>query len=356
MNLSNIKGRTKVIYECMWGGDKPVGIELTASSDSSGATYKISGDPGDNGETIQKAFEISNPEMYAKQYNKAISGNGDEAKKILSLHSSSRCALLCFYNVEAKPIKLNIKGEDIEFNYSTFEFKNPVIRYPSNMDVVLLSTDRKTVLFLESKFSEYYISAGDHSAFISKSYLDKNKPSGSVYSRIDEIDLSRVSCVQDYKDGDGKVKKRDGFKLVTKDGSINYLDGIKQMISHYVGVIRRLEGKSLKADLESEINAEIYKEVVSALNAADSKVYLGEILFDRFFLPKDSQEEDPAKLLKAYSGLYEKLAEILNNEISKRKYAGKFEVLPEDILYSEVMQKNATAIEKKTLKFYGIEA
>lgn len=179
MKFERLSGKNRVIYECMWGTRENLGFDI----EKNGSSYRITGVPGENGETIQQAFNVKNKEAFEPKYKKAVSGNGDEAKKILTLHSSSRLALMVFYNVEENPITLEIEGKPMEFNYSTFEFKNPVIGYPSNMDVVLLSTDRKVVLFLESKFSEYYMSASEKSDFISNSYID-NKISGPIYKKL----------------------------------------------------------------------------------------------------------------------------------------------------------------------------
>ena len=237
----------------------------------------------------------------------------------------------------------NIDGKDIRFNYSTFEFKNPVIRYPSNMDVVLLSEDRNTVLFLESKFTEYYMSAGNQSAPIGKSYRTQNKYSKPIYARLDEIGL----MIEERSDGK--------FILKTYDGSLNYLDGIKQMISHYVGVMRRLNGDSLKEDADTPENKSISAEICSAISKPESKVYLGEILFDQLKLPASCDGTDPNEIYDNYSNLYEKLATLMNDEISKQKNKDKFKVLNKDFKYSEVMRSNASQIERKTLEFYGIE-
>jgi hypothetical protein len=339
MEFSNMTGKNRVVYECMWGSKDNLGMAIEPNSDLNGTTYKIA----DNGMAIQQAYGISNEETFAKQYKRAISGNGDEIKKILTLHSSSRLALLCFYNVEQKPITLNIEGKDIRFNFSTFEFKNPVIRYPSNMDVVLLSEDRNTVLFLESKFTEYYMSAGNQSAPIGKSYKTQNKYSKPIYARLRELGLK----IEDRSDGK--------FTLKTEDGSLNYLDGIKQMISHYVGVMRRLDGDSLEEDKKTQENKSISEEICSVIEKTGSKVYLGEILFDQLKRPDSYNGDDPTEIYDNYSKLYKKLAGIMNEEIEKIKGKDKFRVLSKDLKYSVVMKNNASQIEKKTLEFYGIE-
>ncbi len=95
----------------------------------------------------------------------AVSGSGQEGRRITTLHSSSLCALLHFYNIEEEPLlKLtldtNKKTRSVTFTQSFFEYQTPVFNYPSNMDVVLLGKDdegEEVALFLESKFSEYFL-------------------------------------------------------------------------------------------------------------------------------------------------------------------------------------------------------
>ena len=351
MNFDKLSGKNKVIYESMWGHEDFLGEGIEANSGSDSTTYKIVGDSKEACKIIENYYNLSNKELFEYKYKKAVSGNGDEEKKILTLHSSSRCALLCFYNVEEKPIVLNINGENIEFNYSTFEFKNPVIGYPSNMDVVLLSTDRKIVLFLESKFSEYFMSSGEKSAFISDSYRD-NEISNPIYSKIEQLGFKFDENEIEITDKKGEKKIRKGFKLESTVGE-TYPDGIKQMISHYIGIIRRLKGDSLSSDKKEE-NIAITYEVLNVLNRVDSKVYLGEILFDGFVKPDWYGGMAPEEILNNYSRSYEKLATVLNNEIQSSKYAEKFQVLKEDIKYSDVMNNNKMQIEESILRFYKI--
>ena len=85
----------------------------------------------------------------------ACGGSGQEERRITTLHSSSLCALLFFYNVTDNH-PLTIKGVGT-FKESVFEFRSPVRdeEHPSCMDVVLIGEDEEhkpLVLFLESKF------------------------------------------------------------------------------------------------------------------------------------------------------------------------------------------------------------
>jgi hypothetical protein len=303
-------------------------------------------------EIIKDFYKIDNPDLFDKKFEQAVSGNGDEQKKILTLHSSSRLALLVFYNVDNNHIfTLNIEGKDIEFNFSTFEFKNPVIRYPSNMDVVLVSSDRKTVLFLESKFSEYYMSAAESGGAISVQYA-KNEYSKFFYDTEEEgVDdwLKSIGIDTTYNPKETEQKK---FKLSTIDKSLNYLDGFKQMISHYVGIRRRIkEHEHIAFDLEPK-NKETVELILEALKNPESKVYLGEILYDKFYDPEDCEDQpNPQTVLGNYSKLYSHLADKMNDIIKEDGLADKFVVLKDEITYSEVMKRHLY-LEPMTRYFY----
>ena len=337
MNFKN-KGRAFVVYQGVWGWKDFPEISIEPNSAESPASYKFVGKPEDAAKVIKAVYEIENEELFDRQYAKAVSGNGNEAEKILTLHSSSRLALLTFYNVdEEHPITLNLEGRTVEFNFSTFEFKNPVIGYPSNMDVVLVSTDRKTVLFLESKLSEYYMSAGNKSAAISTQYAT-NKYSKCFY---DPEWLESIGIDTTYNPDDSSQKE---FVLSMKDNRINYLDGFKQMISHFIGISRRIEetGKRIASD-----NSEEADTILSVVEDPESTIYLGEILYDRLRLPDGCDELDPQDVLKDYGKLYSRLADKMNEQISSKRFI----VLSEDLKYSEIFCK--ANIDAMTADFYG---
>lgn len=347
MNFAN-KGRNRVVYQSVWGDKIFPGLSIEANSEESPSSYRIVGKPEDAGEIIKAFYMIENIPLFDKQYAKAVSGNGDEKKKILTLHSSSRLALLTFYNVDAEHIlTLDINGETIDYDFSTFEFKNPVIGYPSNMDVVLVSQDRKSVLFLESKFSEYYLSAGMKSAPISTQYAT-NKYSHWFY---DSEWLASIGIDTSY---DPEDKSQKEFELSMKDNQINYLDGFKQMISHYIGIRRRIdEKKRITSDQNSEESKKISDVVLSVVENPESKIYLGEILFDKLHLSTGCEGElDPQKVRKDYSKLYSKLATRMNERICTDGLEGRFIVLDEELKYSDVMGIQAN-VESMTADFYG---
>ena len=226
----------------------------------------------------------------------ACSGSGGEGAKITTLHSSSLCAFLFFYKVsDTHPLNIDINGNNIAFFKVLFEYQNTVIegRNPSNVDIVLIGQDNKNediILFLESKFSEYLT---PRQANVALEYI-KQYP--NIYNPKEPsfLDAIGFEFKKNKKDGslihqlerEGKIEKV--YKIGPKHGSA-YSEGIKQMISHYLGVDNFINGKPF--DRRPLPNG--------------AKVYLGEIIFDFSF--KDAED-----CLSKYRAVYEKLAKELN--------------------------------------------
>lgn len=189
---------------------------------------------------LKDVFGIENPVFCAK-FAEAISGDGQEARKITTLHSSSLISLLVFYSVSKdNPIYIEVNGKPIKFTESHFEVKNKVDENSnnySNVDVVLHGD--KCVLYLESKFSEY-LKPGPVKVK-STGYYD------IIYGRLKE-DLAKAGL------------KLENNLLDTIDDRPFYSEGIKQMISHFLGVTNEVKS--------------------GRLITVGKTVALGEILFD----------------------------------------------------------------------------
>lgn len=151
-------------------------------------------------EFFLKTFGITNEKQFRKKFAESISGDGDELTKNNALHSSSLCALLCFYNVKTNHLTFN----DIVYNDVYFEFKNKVVRNPSNMDVVLTGKDKNgkdSILFIECKFSEFL---GTKSSPLGESY--KREPFKHIFDSF-------------------QYEERKVFQY-----------GLKQLVTHYIGI------------------------------------------------------------------------------------------------------------------------
>lgn len=329
--------KKRELYECMWGSaefDFPVektfyrGARTPNSytfSDTSSESEDICR------ERLEDLFMISDKELFKKKFRQSIGGSGQELKRIATVHSSSLCALLFFYHVsEENPYPLEIEGEEYIFTYSCFEYQNEVIegRNPSNMDVVLVGKHKKTgvsvVFFVESKFSEYYERPGKKLA-ISTEYL-RNDYSEPIY---------RNKCMDDMG---LHIMERPGdedFLLVSDE--VCYVEGIKQMISHYVGV-RNFCGMLKKKD------AHIEKAVSNG-----AKILLGEILFTKGI--GQLQIGNGKKALDSYQEKYRILAKALNEQLCIDGMGGQVAVLS-DILSYDQFQNSSCIKEERTKRFY----
>ncbi len=260
-------------------------------------------------ESLANNFGIEKEkDVFIKKFEMSCSGTGGELKKITTLHSSSLCALLFFFNVDNMPLKM--RGlENYEFTQSFFEFKNKVIRYPSNIDVVLLGknkiTNKKVILFLESKFSEYItgINKKDTEYKIGKAYLKEGCFSKPIYD-----ELNSRGCLQ--------YNEKNGSFTASKP---KYIEGLKQIVSHYYGIRNFFISDYYEKDNR---NLDAVKEYGA------EEFILGEIIFDNF-------GKELADTLKSYEEDYGQLAEIINNQCKKDKI-GNFRILTELLKYSDL--------------------
>lgn len=330
--------KKRALYECMWGSsefDFPVEKTKLGSSVSDNS-YTFAGTSHTDADIcrtgLAELFGIKNRELFKEKFAQSIGGNGRELKRIARLHSSSLCALMFFYNVSAEnPYIMSIEGNEYIFTHSCFEYQNTVIRggNPSNIDIVLLGKDASskapTVLFLESKFSEYYESPANQLNKISSAYLENNYGK-SVYTKAS---LDKMGLYMTRRDGDKN------FTLCSEE--LCYLEGIKQMISHYIGIRNLCDSPRDKNDA-----------VANAVSAG-AKILLGEILFtkgiSRLHIGSDKE------CLEAYREKYIPLAEVLNDRLKKDGLNDKFTVLSDVLSYSQFLDK-AYIREPQIKRFY----
>lgn len=248
-------------------------------------------------QTLVERFGISNPELFKSKYCEAISGDGQEWRRITTLHSSSLVTLLCFYNVTPEhPLSFL----NYTFTESFFEVKTLVpCSRPSNMDIVLRGKDatgRKVVLFLESKFSEY---------------LESGKCKG-ISSDVYSVTYKELNLFD--KPIEPLKFENDGANItISSDKNYYYCDGIKQMISHYIGV------SNYSAEKEKALNSHARFK-----SSKDEDVILGEILFQ---LPKEVDKNDR---FSKYNDVYHQLAERINA-------GNKLKMLDNVISYQEIL-------------------
>ena len=273
----------------------------------------------DKGQDLAGIFGL-NPNVFADKYLQATSGLGQEARRIRTLHSSSLLGLLCFYGVsEERPLRLNLEGRQTTFTSSQVEVKNPVgtdetgREHESNMDVVLCGKDaqtgKKVILFLESKFSEY-LTWGKYSGISNYVYQ-------KTYGQLEENGVLERMGLR-YEECPDKPGYSDLDSV--KGKTMHYAGGIKQMVSHFLGVKNAAAGKQYE----------------------DYDIYLGEILF-KF----PDSIEDAQRKFNDYDGLYKTLAKGLNL-LSE----DKFKVLCQCLTYQDVFKDYD--LEESVRSFYSL--
>ena len=327
IDFEELKNPKKEIYEYLWGNcDLDFEVAKKGVTDPS---YEIAFSNKTLidfvGDKIALSFDINkNKETFAKKFQMACSGSGGELIKITTLHSSSLCALLFFFNVDNKKLIIPSQSE-YEFTESYFEFQNKVIRSPSNIDVVLLGknikTGKKVILFLESKFSEYITGIGKRK--VSQSYFKSGCPSFPIYEYIENNNIFNFN-------------KEKGFC-----NSEKYNEGLKQMISHYYG-IRRFMKREFVDD-----NENVYKNI---RDYKAEEIILGEILFDNF-----AKNSGLTEKLNNYKDDYSKLAKIINEQYEKDETKPKnieFKVLKKSLSYSDSELEEYISDFPKIKKFY----
>ena len=325
IDFEQMNKKRRALYECMWG-NKAFDFSVTKTKykgSVSNNSYTFTNTSTTNEEVcrnkLAELFGIQSRDTFNVKFTQSCSGSGQELKRIAVLHSSSLCALLFFYNVSKEnPYTLEIEGEEYIFTYSCFEYQNTVIegRNPSNMDVVLVGAEKKsgkqTVLFLESKFSEYYERTSQQLE-IAAAYLD-NKYGKALY---DEAILAKMGLNRTAPDGNET--------FILSSDEVCYLEGIKQMISHYIG-IRNLY-----------ITAAQREDFVANAISGGAKILLGEILFTKGI--GQLHIGNGIDCLSSFQRKYLLLADILNVQLKADGISDKFTVLSNILSYSQFQDK-----------------
>jgi len=277
-------------------------------------------------EVLKKVFCLG--DAFQQKYPQAVSGNGQEEQKINRLHSSALLSLLTFYSVSKEnPITFKLNGKEVVFTNVKFEHKNSVgqdekgMEHNSNMDITLYDGDTlkssKNVLFLESKFSEY-LTLGQKKDISNTVY-------GDIYRMLfNQPSVDKLVC-----------ERQDSgyFLLKTNEKGNHYCEGIKQMISHYMGVLNFIRTHECP------------------------NVYLGCILFDFKDGTIDTKVEGAGishleDYRRVYSYLCKKL-EGLSGDFAKPE---NLHILNECLTYQDVfqMEQNRNILDKNVKTFYSL--
>lgn len=239
-------------------------------------------------------FGISQPSKFKEAFKIVTGGVGSEGTKINSLVSSSLLSLLTFYSLfeyqfGKSDCKIDI-DEIGQFDSCLFEVRNQVIKLPSCVDVLL--KNKNQCLFLESKFYE---------------------PLRDITDRLElGIGYKDLYLNSDIKE----ILNSNGIFVVHKSGKLylqtyenkgksnqppkKYLYGIKQVISHLIGLAR--------GPKEYEYDKPGYPKDYYYGWDKKTNLYFGTVLFD-------SKINNVSDYRKLYEAIFCKNEEIIKRAI-----------------------------------------
>lgn len=279
-------------------------------------------------------FDIDDVELFNAAFQIVTSGVGDEIRKINSVASSALLSLLIFYPLFVKgqkSISFDINGQKVVFDKSFFEVRNMVVRRPSCVDVVLQSKDGRTLLFLESKLSEFIDST-----------TCKAKYGKSYYPLYDA--LSKKGLI-------GSIKPvESNNKMMLLSDKECYIEGIKQSISHLIGILR---GPKLESDLGYP--KEYLDEYLKAYRDAESVIY-GTMLYNPNSLCVGIDKYDD--YVELYSDIIGKNGDEIVNQILSwkniRDFRKKVVVLKQPLTYHTISEDYLSQLSKSIRNFYKL--
>ena len=273
-------------------------------------------------DTIQRIFGLS--ESARSLFGDVV---GNAQSKILTLHSSALLAFLCFNDVANHPITITISDDKTVYDEVMFEVKNGVITAsnPSNVDVLLMGENRKKLLFLESKFTEY-LSGG------------KVTPSPDRYETFYTKLTKKFDCPfsAGYVTVNSKTdeSQKTQYALYTDKEPSQFLEGIKQAFSHLLGIATGPAKKQKKGN-------EVYTR--SLLENAD------EIKFASIVFNCDNDKfENYNNLYKSVFKNSNVIIETIKEVVPKREL--KLSIIPQLLQYQEVFEDNY--LSDKVREFY----
>lgn len=285
----------------------------------------FSANDGEELETLSNVFGFPITHKVKALFESATSGDGDERRKILTLHSSSLLAFICFHQISSVPITI----DGIVYDEIMFEVKNDVISAalgkPSNVDVFLLGEHRKNLLFIESKFTEY-LNGG-------RAYLSEERYKAFydilLTNNLFHFNASKLPVRHKPDKEHAEPYFTDEYCLNTGEQTKGYYGGIKQAFSHLLGIgtgpaIDQAKGNELY-NLELLDSADEIKFASIVFNCDNKKYTSYNNLYTSIFTNEGAIKESINEVLR-------------ENGINHENIIGKLKILPNLLSYQTIFE------------------
>lgn len=275
-------------------------VEIVQASKNANGSKRYACKSRSRKTVLKEIFEVSpeDSEVFDRAYAQATQGKGKELKRITTLHSSSLLGLLTFFKVsENSPIW--IKG--IKYNKACFEVESRVFDSNSSIDVMLVSADEKTLLFLELKFTEFL--SPTRRLWLSDKYFELYSSLTDVLTKS-EIVMGEVEQRIHKRREDGTTYISNDFMLSHADKRNLYFSGIKQMISHLFGLTQSPASGS-QAIFESYVKGKHPRIILATILYDTTGIYELSNLFKDYkslYCSIFSKENDIPGKIKTFIG------------------------------------------------------
>lgn len=282
-------------------------------------------------EQFEDFFGIEKNINFEEAFNIVTTGQGNEMKKINSIHSSSLLSLLFFYplyNNKNNDIFIQFHDifdlKDIKFTKCLFEVRNKVIRRPSCIDIVLISEDEKVLLYLESKLSEYMTVESEQK--YGKGYL-------KLYKKFNELNLLSPIKLDNEKEE----------KTILKCDEPSYIEGIKQSISHLIGLVKGPTNENEKDPNADEYVLNEYNYYKNLYNQKDIKIFYNTIIYNPEVLGLENETNKFESYLKLYQEIigknHNKILEIIRTIFKKYDKKKNISIIDNPFTYNSMINQ-----------------
>lgn len=288
-------------------------------------------------------FGISQPRKFKEAFKIVTGGVGSEDTKINSLVSSSLLSLLTFYSLfeyQFGKSDCKIDIDDIgQFDSCLFEVRNQVIKFPSCVDILL--KNKTQCLFWESKFNEPLRDITDRLELgigYKDLYLNSDIKEILNSNGIFVVHNSKKLYLQTYEN-----------KGKPKEPPKKYLYGIKQAISHLIGLVRGPQ-------IYKKYFPEYPKGYYSGWDE-DTKLYFGTILYH---VPGMNDVKEYMNLYKAIfydneevikGAIFEWVEDKFKSTFTQKE---KIKIIP-TLTYQEIFKKDKNDfLDERVAQFYEL--
>lgn len=241
----------------------------------------------------------------------------EDKRRMRAVHSSALLAFLCFSDISNAPLLLSCSdGVKRKFDESHLEWPDRAIdpNWPSMLDVLLLTEDKKHALALECKFGEYL----------------SNNPGGSSLKKY----MDRIGLAEEFRAIE---------KLATLNG--DYLEIAKQIFAHAYGLSNFYKIPK-KDTLEPDPGRLKTFNDLQTIDYAEMVFDFGEVAVNR---------------LNDFRSLYKEIAKRINGinlqaEANPKGRAVSISLLPELLTYQKIFRfENLSVLPKMVRTFYRFD-